>query len=347
MPSPTPARSRHDVHVYGLAWPVDCRKLLSACAFGLGFAACGGNDAAPTGASGSSGAPVAVAGAGSGGTNSPAGGSTSVSGSAGTDAASSGASGMSVAAGGAGGATASAAGSSGLGGAGTSSVAGSAGVSSAGAGGGGALGGGGGGGAGGGGMAGTGPVAGTTSLFDGTTLNGWLQSSKQWWTVKDGTIDGKSTTGGQLVITAADYGDFRLLVSSRMPFNAGGGHLGICFWGGRTPIGNYNKCKLYIPPGANTWDYATNGGLKNVTVANTAKPDQTQWHRTEILCRLAKGTCRVAVDGKLTLTYAEQNLASIVKGPIGLQIHAGDSEVQYKDVFVDPAPAEDKLLTVL
>ena len=34
-------------------------------------------------------------------------------------------------------------------------------------------------------------------------------------------------------------------------------------------------------------------------------------------------------------------------GPLGLQIHDGtNEEVQYKDVFVDPAPTVDALLTV-
>ena len=53
------------------------------------------------------------------------------------------------------------------------------------------------------------------------------------------------------------------------------------------------------------------------------------------------------MNGTAVLTYQEPNLKSIKAGPIGLQIHAGtNEEVQYKDVYVDPAPTVDKLLTV-
>ena len=195
-------------------------------------------------------------------------------------------------------------------------------------------------------------VPGTKSIFDGSTLAGWQQGSAMLWSVVNGALDGKGTTGGQLLMTQASYGDFRIVVSSNLVAVGGTGHLGICFWGGGTPIGSYNKCKLIIPPSSpssttvNTWDYALNGGLKGVT--NIARPVvHAGWNTTEILCFLAKGFCRVAVNGTSVLTYQEPNLASIMKAPIGLQIHQGtNEEVQYRDVFVDPAPTADMLLTV-
>jgi hypothetical protein len=188
-----------------------------------------------------------------------------------------------------------------------------------------------------------GPVPGTTSIFDGKTLNGWEQSGTLW-SVVNGVIDGKGTTGGQLLMTQADYGDFRVVVSSHMVAVGGSGHLGICFWGGRTPVGGYNNCKLIIPPGGYTWDYSLGGGLRGVT--NIARPVvNPTWNTTEILCFMARGFCRVGINGTPVLTYQEPNLASIKPGPIGLQIHNGtNEEVQYKDVFVDPAPTVDKLL---
>ncbi|MDP9033672.1 MAG: DUF1080 domain-containing protein [Myxococcota bacterium] len=190
----------------------------------------------------------------------------------------------------------------------------------------------------------TGPVAGTTSLFDGTTLNGWQQGPAKLWSVVNGTIDGKGTTGGNLLMTQADYGDFRIVVSSNMVAVGGSGHLGICFWGGRTPVGQYNNCKLIIPPGGGTWDYSLGGGLRGVTKLGRPVTTPT-WNTTEILCWLAKGFCRVGINGTAVLTYQEPNLASIKAGPIGLQIHSGmNEEVQYKDVFVDPAPTVDRLL---
>lgn len=191
------------------------------------------------------------------------------------------------------------------------------------------------------------PVPGTMSIFDGKTLNGWQQGTPMLWSVVNGAIDGKGTTGGQLLMTQANYGDFRVLVSSNMVAVGGSGHLGICFWGGRTPVGQYNNCKLIIPPNGYTWDYSLGGALRGVTNSGNKLTINPTWNTTEILCFIARGFCRVAVNGTAVLTYQEPNLASIKTGPIGLQIHNGtNEEVQYKDVFVDPAPTLDKLLTV-
>jgi hypothetical protein len=193
-------------------------------------------------------------------------------------------------------------------------------------------------------------TAGMTKLFDGTTLTGWEQGTPMLFTVKDGAIDGQGTTGGVLIITKDDYADFRLIVTSRMVANNGKGHLGVCFYGGHAPAGKYNGCKLLIPPSAGSWDYASGGGLPGLTLTPhmTMVPhfDNMQWHTTEIVCHLATGTCRMATDGVDQLTYKEPNPARLKKGPIGLQIHAGTSEVQYKDVYVDPMPADDMLRTV-
>jgi hypothetical protein len=195
---------------------------------------------------------------------------------------------------------------------------------------------------------GEGATAGMTRLDDGMTLNGWEQSTPALFTVKDGALDGNGTTGGVLLVTKDDYADFRLIVSSRMVANTKGGHLGICFWGGHNPAGKYNGCKLLIPPGGGSWDYAGSGGLPGLTKTPgvTAKFDSMQWHQTEIVCHQATGTCRMATDGVDLLTYKEPNPGRLKKGPIGVQIHSGTSEVQYKEVWVDAAPADDKLRTV-
>jgi hypothetical protein len=70
------------------------------------------------------------------------------------------------------------------------------------------------------------------------------------------------------------------------------------------------------------------------------------WHETEVLARLADGTVRMAVDGVEVTRYRDEDAARLRKGPIGLQIHAGASEVEYKDLQVEISPIEDRLLTV-
>lgn len=53
----------------------------------------------------------------------------------------------------------------------------------------------------------------------------------------------------------------------------------------------------------------------------------------------------MAVNGVEVTRYAEDP-ARLRKGPIGLQIHAGASEVEYKDIAVEVDPKEDRLITV-
>ena len=167
-----------------------------------------------------------------------------------------------------------------------------------------------------------------------------------------GVIDGQGWSGGQLLMTDAHYGDFRIIVSSNMVVTGGSSHLGICFWGGRTPIGHYNNCKLILPPGGTDgnnvciWDYSLGGGL-NSTITIGTLTYNANWNITGIGCFLAKGFCRVALNGTAVATCQEAKLSSIQSGPIGLQIHNGtNEEVQNKDVFVDPAPTVHALLTV-
>jgi hypothetical protein len=311
-----------------------------------GGAANTGAGGAATGNNGSAGlADSGVAGRGSGGTVGAGSGGSAAAGSGGSrvagtggalgDAGSLGAAGGTVGAGSGGSAAAGSGGSRVAGTGGALGDAGSLGAAGATGGGGGAI------------TGVAGPVAGTTSIFDGKTLNGWEQGTAMLWSVVDGVIDGKGTTGGQLLMTQTDYGDFRIVVSSNMVAVGGTGHLGICFWGGRMPVGGYNGCKLIIPDSrGDTWDYSLNSGLKGVTKVGTPAANPT-WNTTEILCFLKRGFCRVAMNGTAILTYQEPNLKSIKAGPIGLQIHDGkNEEVQYKDVYVDPAPTVDQLLTV-
>ena len=57
------------------------------------------------------------------------------------------------------------------------------------------------------------------------------QGPAKYFSVKDGVIDGKGTgkVNGQLLVTDANYGDFRIIVSSDMVLPGGTGHLGVCF----------------------------------------------------------------------------------------------------------------------
>jgi hypothetical protein len=94
------------------------------------------------------------------------------------------------------------------------------------------------------------------------------------------------------------------------------------------------------------WDY--HPGRRSPPRQNLehAKFDPHVWHTTEILARMATGEVRVAVNGVEVLRYKDIDATRLKRGPIGLQIHAGVSQVQYKDVKIEVNPKEDRLVTL-
>jgi hypothetical protein len=183
-------------------------------------------------------------------------------------------------------------------------------------------------------------VPGAVSLFDGTSLEGW-EGNPRLWSVKEGAITGIDGNQ-QLLYTKADYSNFRLLVTSRMVKS--NDHLGVCFWGGRNAGWNFNGCLLVIPPSGSLYDYGPLGQIvANTCVGGEAK---RQWHTTEILANRTTGEVKVAVNGVNMTNYRYANTARLKNGPIGMQLHAGGGqEAQYKDIFIEVDPKEDRLLT--
>jgi hypothetical protein len=185
------------------------------------------------------------------------------------------------------------------------------------------------------------PAGAMVKLFDGATLAGW-DGNPMIWSVKDGAIDGLSKTGGQLIYTKGDYDSFRLILESRLVSNTQ--HLGVCFWGERSPTWGYANCILVIPPSGGMWDY--HKGIKSPPHQNPAKASVAAgtWHTSEILANATTGTVTMAVNGIVVLTY--KNMTGLKKAPIGLQIHNGSSEVQYRGLMIEESPKDDKLVTV-
>ena len=192
-------------------------------------------------------------------------------------------------------------------------------------------------------------AAGLISLFDGSTLNGWI-GDPECWKVIDGAIVGLKDN--QLILTVGDYDDFRIIVSTRQvkePTN----HQGVGFWGDRRPVGTYGYggCVLVMPPMNWTWDYTVKGGAPGILSLSRNLDEElgikrSQWTQAEILVNRAKGTIRMAVNGIEVLAYTDNNPSRLKQGPIGLQAHSRNQDVRYKDVFIEVAPKEDRLITV-
>lgn len=192
-------------------------------------------------------------------------------------------------------------------------------------------------------------AAGLTSLFDGKTLTGWV-ADPTCWKVEDGAIVGMK--GNQNIMTAGDYDDFRIIVST-IQVDAPTNHQGVGFWGERLLEGKYGYggCIDVMPPMNWTWDYTTSKGLVGkFDISRDLDKElglkRWQWTQAEILVNRAKGTIRMAVNGIEVLSYTHPNPSLLKRGPIGLQAHSGNRDVRYKDIFIEVAPKDDRLITL-
>jgi hypothetical protein len=130
-------------------------------------------------------------------------------------------------------------------------------------------------------------------------------------------------------------------------------HQGIGFWGEQMPEGKYGYggCVVVMPPMNWTWDHTINRGAPGkLTISRDLDKERgikrSQWTQAVILVNREKGAIRMAVNGIEVLAYVDNNPNRLKKGPIGLQAHAGNKDVRYKDIFIEIEPKEDRLITL-
>jgi hypothetical protein len=199
------------------------------------------------------------------------------------------------------------------------------------------------------------PYAGCVEIFDGKTFDGW-EADPSTWSITNGAMRGVGGSS-RCAYTKADYGSFRLIFTSRMdPVH--GDHLGVLFWGNhptnsvKPQIDNAGWLQ-FMPPFGGMWNYHPPKDKDLLHEHLAAGPnDSGNWHTTEMLCNLEKGTLRAAVDGVEIVRYTHPNpsertdpLTRIIPGPIGMMRHGGGVS-EYKDIYVEANPKEDKLITV-
>jgi len=199
------------------------------------------------------------------------------------------------------------------------------------------------------------PYPGCVKIFNGQDFEGWV-ADPSTWSVTNGSMRGVCGSS-RLAYTTRDYGSFRLIFTSRMnPVNRD--HLGILFWGDRPTDGSKPKIDnagwiQFMPPHGAMWDYhpPKHHNLPYEKIAQGPK-DYTEWHVTEMLCNIEKGTMRAAVDGMEIARYTHAFPSErkdpekrIVPGPIGMFRHGGGAS-EYKDIYLELDPKEDKFLTV-
>lgn len=200
------------------------------------------------------------------------------------------------------------------------------------------------------------PPKGSVALFDGHSLDGWIQIPADSWTIKNGAMASLGVGRG-VIYTAKDYSHYRLLFTMRHVSGNKDHQACVLIFctrpaGGGKPLDALGGVQFQVPNGGH-WDYRkghNNGGKGEFSTVTRTKFDPHQWSRVEILVDASKGVARMAVaqpPGRPAVEVLDFNVpAAGQTGPIAWQMHNKGLFDEYKDVSIEVNPKEDRLITV-
>ena len=202
------------------------------------------------------------------------------------------------------------------------------------------------------------------SLFDGSTLSGWLPSTGKGvgnapalWDVQDSALHCTGTVRGTL-ISAKDYGNFRLIFDVRqLPSTGTDNHYAsVLIWGTRPPPNDAIGGLQFGVPNGYFWDYRPgypgDGAAYFVATKPSAGISRTAWARCEILAKTSTGVARMACcslgtatacQAKEVLKFTDPKAGKV--GPVALQAHSAGSHDEYKNITIEDNPTVDELIT--
>lgn len=168
------------------------------------------------------------------------------------------------------------------------------------------------------------------SLFDGKTLDGWKASAApDYWTAKEGVLIGKSDAKkiGSILWTTQEYADF--VLEGEFLYN---GKIDSGFFlrneseqiqlGISGSLKRDMTCAPYI---------GKKRGYPVSAVGVDLLLKEGEWNKIKIEVKGKKYI--VTLNGKQVLDYMTD--AEPVKGPIGLQLHAGlEMEIQFRNMLL-------------
>jgi hypothetical protein len=195
----------------------------------------------------------------------------------------------------------------------------------------------------------------TTPLFNGNTLDGWVQIPPNSWIVKDGAM-ASTGIGRGVIYTKDDYSSYRLLFTMRHVSGEKDHRACVLIFCTRPREGERPLDALagiqFQPPNGGHWDYRpghNNAGNDYFTRVLNPKFDEHEWFRVELLVDASRGTGRMAVSQPVGTKAVEvlqfQDPAAGRKGPIAWQMHNATLFDEYKDVVVEVDPQVHDLVT--
>jgi hypothetical protein len=203
---------------------------------------------------------------------------------------------------------------------------------------------------------------GGTSLFDGHTLQGWVDAERKpadpptaGWIVTNGVL--ASTGAGRGVLyTTGDYSHYRLMFTMRHVSGKPDHAACVLIFCQRPqkdekPLDALGGIQFQVPNGG-SWDYRpghNNSGKGEYTHLPHAKFDAHEWSRIELVVDASTGTAKMAVaqpiDAKAVEVLDFHDADAGRPGPIALQMHNGGLFDEYKDISIEIDPAADDLIT--
>ena len=195
----------------------------------------------------------------------------------------------------------------------------------------------------------------STSIFDGKSLDGWIQIPPDSWTATNGVMASLGVARG-VIYTVNDYSHYRLMFTMRHVSGNKDHQACVLIFctrpaDGGKPLDALGGIQFQVPNGGH-WDYRkghNNGGSGEFTSVPHPKFDPHQWSRVEILVDTTKGVARMAVAqpvGSKAVEVLDFNVPDAGKaGPIAWQMHNKGLFDEYKDVTIEADPKEDELIT--
>ncbi len=196
------------------------------------------------------------------------------------------------------------------------------------------------------------------SIFNGSTLDGWIQVPPSSWSVVGGAMHSLGTARG-FIYTRATYQDFRVVFTSRLVADPAAHLPCVLFWGNAPAVDALAGIQVQ-PPRGYMWDYRRSGPTANMSpdryetrLGGPALVD-TQWSQCELLTNRAAGTMRFACC-QLTGTATRCKGVEIVdfkdptaglEAPLAFQVHNAGMIEEFKDISIEsPVAAPNSLVT--
>jgi Domain of Unknown Function (DUF1080) len=195
-----------------------------------------------------------------------------------------------------------------------------------------------------------------TRLFDGKSLDGWVQVPENSWTVKDGVIASLGAGRG-VIYTTGQYERYRIIFDVRHVSGQPDHRAGVLVFctmpkGGEKPMDALGGIQFQVPNGG-SWDYRkgkNNNGKGLFTRLVNPKFDEHQWSRVEILVDARSGTARMAVaqpvGAKAVEVLVFKDPTAGQKGPFALQMHNKGLFDEFANIAIEVDPKVDRLITV-